>query len=287
MALSNKTYGELHALVQALAGVDNFTTAEQTKLLASANRRLYQAYNATPSWPRYMVQQARPAVDGVIAREYAGTAVVSSSATRSGVTVTIVCTTAVDFAVGMSVLVADLGYTTQNPNGTVQVTGVSTTTIDNDTFTYDLDDGTDTETYTGTAAVTPVALSDIADYFRVHSGNPSISTAARDVEWWEDSDGAHIVGTHDALAGYYVTFKKEWPGPYVSSATDIPLEHFYYAAHATYADFLRADDRIEAAMAEEAAANEYLLSELLKPSQLRNNNRLYSRIITHSTSQAR
>lgn len=287
MALTNKTYTDLLALVQALAGVDSFTTAEQTKLLAAANRRLYQAYNATPSWPRYTKVEARPANDGLIAREYASAAFSTSSATRSGTTVTLVCTAALDFVSGMSVVVSGLGYSTQNPNGTVIVTGVSTTTLDNDTFTYELDDGTGTETYTGTGTVTSTALADIADYFRVYSGNPATESSSRAVEWWEDSDGARLVGNRDGLEGYWVSYKKEWPGPYTAAATDIPLEHFYYAAHATYADFLRGDDRIEAAMAEERVAQEYLSMELMKPALSKNTNRLYSSIITHASTQAR
>jgi hypothetical protein len=159
--------------------------------------------------------------------------------------------------------------------------------VDDDTFTYELDEGTGTETYTGTGTVTSAALSDIADYFRVYSGNPGSTTDSYDVEWWEDSDGARVTGSHDGLEGFWVSYKKEWPGPYTSAATDIPLEHFYYAAHAAYADFLRMDDRIDAAIAEEQVAQEYLANELMKPSQSKNTNRLYSRIITHGSTQSR
>lgn len=285
--MQNKTYSDLSALVKALAGVDNFTTAEDTKILAMANRRLYQGYAASLVWPRYISVGARPANDGLIAREYSGSVLSTTTETRSGTTVTLVCSTAVDFAVGMEVTVSGLGYSTEDPNGTFTVTAISTTTIDNDTFTYELDDGTGTETYTGTGTVTPVAVPDIADFFRVWSGNPNASNNGYDVEWYEDVDGVHVTGDHSGLGGYYVSFKREWPGPYLSSATDIPLELFYYAAHATYADFLRMDGQIDKALAEEQAAQSYLALEMEKAAHAKNANRLYSRITTYTSTQSR
>jgi hypothetical protein len=279
----NKTYTELLALIQALAGVDSFTTSEQTKILAMANRRLYQAYNASPVWPRYVVgAEARPANDGLIEPEFTASTFGVSSATRSGSVVTIVCTGDVDFVAGMYVTVSGLTGST-DPNGTYIATSV-----DDATFEYNLTSGTGSETYTGSGSVIPVAVSDVATFNRVWDGNPyAYNTTAVEYEFWVDADGAHVVGGADGLAAAWVHYKKEWPGPYLVSATDIPLEFFYYAAHATYADFLRMDGQTDKAMAEEAAAQTYLVLELEKAETQRNNNLLYRRISTHNSRQAR
>jgi hypothetical protein len=286
----DKTYTDLLALVQALAGVDSFTTSEQTRLLAIANRRLYQAYNAMPTWPRYMIgAQARPMNDGVVAAEYdEATGVRSvSSATRSSTTVTIVTTAAVTFVAGMRVTIAGLSGTV-TPNGTYTVTGVTETTVENDTFTYELDTtNTSTETYSGTGSVSPVAIADISDYHRIYSANPFVSGVIRDLNFWVDSDGAHVTGDHDGLEGIWVGYKKQWPGPYLSTATDIPLEFFYYAAHASYADFLRMDGYTDKAMAEEGAAQAYLQLEMEKAANSKNNNLAFGRFTTHNSTQSR
>lgn len=290
MGFSNRTYSDLLALVQALAGVDSFTTAEQTKILATANRRLNQAFNASPMWPRYVIgAQARPANDGLISFDYNASSGIrtGSAETRAQTTVTIVCTAAVTFVAGMEVTISGLSGTV-NPNGTYKVASVSTTTIENDTFTYEVSTtNTGTETYSGTATITPVAVPDIADFIRVWDGNPFSSSGAYDVNFYVDADGAHLSGDHEGLGGYWVGFKKEWPGPYLASATDIPAEFFFYAAHATYADFLRSDGQVDKALAEEKAAENYLVLELDKAATVKNNNRIFSRIQTYVSTQAR
>lgn len=288
--MQSKTYSDLLALVQALAGVDNFTTAEQTKILALANRRLYQAFNASQVWPRYIHgAQARPATDNIIAFEYDEAAGVrtTSSATRSATTVTVVCTAAVDFVAGMEVTVASLGYVTTNPNGTVTVTGVDTTTVANDTFTYELDSGTGVETYTGTGTVSPVAVGDIESPLRVWDANPFGTVGGGEYEFYVESDGIHVVNNYRSLGGFWLAYRQQWPGPYLSSATDIPLEFFYYAAHAAYADFLRMDGQIDKALAEEQAAQAFLLLEIDKAESQRNNNAIIRRISTHNSRMAR
>lgn len=289
--MQSTTYTNLLALIQSLAGVDSFTTAEQTKLLAMANRRLYQAYNASPAWPRYMHGgQARPAPDGVLPFEYdeaAGVRTSTGTESRSGTTVTITCTAAVDFVVGMYVTVAGLGYSTTNPNGNYQVTGLSTVTLTNDTFTYDLTSGTGTENYTGTATISPTALPDIEQVFRIWDSDPYQTPGGAEYEFYAESDGYHVINNFSDLEGFWVAYRAQWPGPYLSSATDIPLEFFYWAAHATYADFLRMDGQIDKAMAEEGAAQTYLLLEMDKAEHSRNNNAVLRRISTYVSRQAR
>lgn len=284
MGYTNRTYSDLLALIQALAGVDSFTSAEQTKIRELINSRLRVAFDASPTWPRYIVgAQARPANDGLISLDYdavAGIRVVSS-ASRAADTVTVVCTAAVDFVPGMSVVIAGLSGTV-SPNGTHKVIGLDTTSTENDTFTYQLNTtNTGSETYSGTGSVTPVAVPDIADAFRVWDNDPFSRQGARDVNFYVDINGIWIVNAVEGLKGYYVAFKKEWPGPYTTSATDIPQEFFQYAARAAYADFLRMDGQTDKAIAEDTAAQNYLALEIDKAAQSANNNRIFGRITTY------
>lgn len=50
-----KSYTDLKALIQALAGVSSFTSEEESKILSFVNRRAAEAYNLSPSWARYLV----------------------------------------------------------------------------------------------------------------------------------------------------------------------------------------------------------------------------------------
>ena len=53
--MQDKYNRDLYDLISALAGVTSFTTNEKTQLLNFAKRRMYEAYQATPMWPRYLV----------------------------------------------------------------------------------------------------------------------------------------------------------------------------------------------------------------------------------------
>ena len=287
--MKNKSYSELLALVQALSGVDAFTVLEQAKVLAMANRRLYEAYDFSPTWPRYIVgAQVRPAVDNVVAREYDHVAGVrtSSSASRNATTVTVICTASISFVAGMTVTVAGLSGTV-SPNGTFTVVSIETTNVSKDTFTYSLASGTGVETYSGTATVSPAAIEDIADYNRIWNANPFGSNGFYEYDFFVDSAGATVINNATGNLGFWVGYKKEWPGPYTTVSTDIPLEFFHYAAHATYADFLRMDGQVDKAIAEEQIAMTYLMLELSKAQNQRNNNSLFRRISTYVSTQSR
>ena len=53
--MQDKANQDLYDLISALAGTSDFTTAENAHLLALANRRMYEAYNRTPYWARYLI----------------------------------------------------------------------------------------------------------------------------------------------------------------------------------------------------------------------------------------
>ena len=53
--MQDKANKDLYDLISALSGTSDFTTAENAHLLALANRRMYEAYNRTPYWARYLI----------------------------------------------------------------------------------------------------------------------------------------------------------------------------------------------------------------------------------------
>lgn len=281
--MQNKTWTDLYALILALSGNDSFTTSEQTKILANANRRLYQAYRSLDNWPRYLKVEARPATDDVISREYTVVAASASSATRSGTTVTFTPSAVPTFTAGMFVTISGLTGST-DPNGLYQVATFDATT---GVFTYELDAGTGTETYTGSGVATPVAVDDIDTFYRIWDSTPVNLNSATEYEFFVDEDGAHVINNYAGKSGFWVSYKKEWDGPYTSASTTIPLEFFYFAAHATYADYLRADGQVDKALAEEQNAAQYLVIEADRAENQRNSNSLKRRISTYASRQAR
>lgn len=282
------TWADLIGRIQALAGVETLLTTEATMITSLVNRRARQAYNASDSWARYLVAgQARPGPLGIIPFTYTNTDGNrnTSAATRDGYVVTVTTTADIDgdFVTGQSVVIAALTYSTANPNGTFVVTVTG-----DDTFTYELADDTltGTETYgAGSGTVAPVALAEVDTFIRIFGSQPYNVDSAQELEYFTQSDGAHVLGNVDGLLGFFTTYKSVWDGPYESGDT-IPMEWFEFIAHATYADFLRMDRRNDVAGFEEQLATDFLNMELMKP-QNQFNNQITSRISTHLSRQSR
>jgi len=53
--MQERTYDQLYAVIESLAGVDSFTANEQSDILNFVNRRAYAAYHATSVWTRFIV----------------------------------------------------------------------------------------------------------------------------------------------------------------------------------------------------------------------------------------
>ena len=72
--MQNKSYTDLYNLVVALSGVGNFTTEEKNNILQFVNRRAFEAYRASPSWPRYAVigEERTVSSDGLVPYVEAG-----------------------------------------------------------------------------------------------------------------------------------------------------------------------------------------------------------------------
>jgi len=65
-----KANKDLYDLISALAGTSDFTPAEVDHLFALANRRMYEAYNRTPYWVRYLVTgESRPVASSIVTFE--------------------------------------------------------------------------------------------------------------------------------------------------------------------------------------------------------------------------
>lgn len=65
--MQNRTYTELFSLIKSLAGVNEFTTEETNYIREFVNRRFYEAFEVTETWPRYLViGEKRTATDGVV-----------------------------------------------------------------------------------------------------------------------------------------------------------------------------------------------------------------------------
>lgn len=203
--MTSRTYSDFYTLVKALAGVSDFTTAEQDSILSLANRRFREAYDLSLVWPRYLVVGEARTID------------------------------------------------------TDQIIPYAQSGLDN-----------------------------VAEFIRIHRTQPFLNYSAAEYEFFVDSYGAHIqniFNTSDVTA--YVTYKKNWDGPYTATSTTLPDEFFYYAAHATYADFLRMDGQVDKAVAEEQNASNYLAIQLNKVETQRNNNIISRRISTHLSRQNR
>lgn len=293
MANANRTYSDLLALVQALAGVDAFAPTELPKVQEFINSRIRAAYDSSPTWPRYIVGgEVRPAIDGLVEYTYVRSARFLESATRSGTTVTVVATVfGPDFtaAPGMTVNVVGLvsaDSPATSPNGTFTVTAVSGRELSYEITAVSGMTASETYTIPGAPYVIQVELTDIEDFFRIWSGNPYGRSGSRELNYYVDSSGAHLDGASDGVQAVYVAYKKNWGGPYTSSSTDIPQEFFQYAARAAYSDFLRMDGQTDKAGVEEQQANRYLTVELDKAAQVANNNRVFGRVRTCLSSQS-
>lgn len=285
--MTNRTYSDLYSLISSLSGVSNFNPSEKGSILNFVNRRAYQAYRQNKVWPRYIVgAQARPAVGNVISTTFTPASKNIAAASRVDKLVTIRCTASVDFVEGMYVTVSGLTGSV-DPNGSYQVVSVSTGSINNDTFTYNLATGTGVEDYTGSGSVIANSVPEIDSFNRIWSSNPLNINSAIEYEFWVGSDGANVIHNDKELSGFWVGYLKKWEGPYSDSSTNIPSEFFEYIAHAAYADFLRMDGQIDKAIAEENVAQQYLLIELDKAETQRNNNALYRRISTYVSRQSR
>lgn len=140
----------------------------------------------------------------------------------------------------------------------------------------------------GVVSFTQVALNPIDSFIHINKELDQSGQGYLPCEFYVNAGGANIlqdIGTTDTV---YVDYKKRWGGSYNSTTnSDIPLEFFHYAAHASVADFLRYDKQHDKAAQEEAFAESLLVLELESAMRQRNVNIAGVRVRTHASQQNR
>lgn len=248
------TYTSIYDQVRALAGVSDFTTEEQSLITTLVNRRARFAYEASDFWPRWLVVGER--------RTYSANTVIAGS-----------------FVIGSTYTILTVGTTTWTSIGaasnTIGVTFVATGV------------GSGTGTATLNSNIIPyekAGSSTIDTYLRIHkSYQPFFQYSSVEVEYYVDSLGAHVMGDTAPASSVFVTYKKEFDGPYTSSSTNIPEEWSNYLGHAVFVDFLRLDAQNEKALVEEKVAESILQDQLMKVDVTRSVGVLAHRISTHGS----
>jgi len=144
-----------------------------------------------------------------------------------------------------------------------------------------------TITTANTIPYTETPKDDIGEFIRIHRKQAFLNDSSLEYDFYVDSNGANIlniVNTEDTSA--FVTYKKELAA-FTADSTDIPLEFFYFVAHAAYADFLRMDGQHGKALTEEQIAKNYLDIELEKIDIRNNNNSINHKFSTYVNRQSR
>jgi hypothetical protein len=201
--VQTKTYQTLFTLVQSLAGVNKFTSEEESYIINFTNRRFRQAYDASEYWPRYLVV------------------------------------------------------------GEARTVGAN-----------------------GVVPTNQTEMRNVGEFLRIHRNQPFNRNSEIEYNYFVTASGAHIMNIQPSNStDVYVTYKLELPTIVFTSG--VPLEYFYFMAHAVYADFLRMDGQNEKAIVEEQIAREYLDQELGKLDNINNNNSIGRKISTYVNRQSR
>jgi hypothetical protein len=309
-----KSYTDLKALIQALAGVSSFTTEEDSKILSFVNRRAAEAYNLSPSWARYLVSseerkifpfsisnvtqntQLNQAYENIGAATYASG--IGYDVYR-GVTDTSCFLYKTKIATGLSSYDAWL----VSKNATQLSTGASPsggTALfysaegffnDNPSNITDWVSAESGDVISVNAKILiPYSQSGkptVGEFIRIHKNQAFLNNSSLEYDFFVDAEGANILNIANPTDGSaFITYKKELP-IFTADSTDLPLEFFYFVAHAAYADFLRMDGQHGKALTEEQIAKNYLDIELEKIDIRSNNNSINHKFSTYVNRQSR
>jgi hypothetical protein len=305
--MQTRTYGDLFKTASALIGTGGELSAgEQSQLGYFINRRFQQAFDASPSWPRYVVvgEPRTVTIDQIIQTSEdsfyvygAGTAEANGLYVRDG-----------NSSDGRP------AYTLYDADGTTKLYRIFsfssavwclspdfTEDLLRVIYTYNLNPSPSTppETNWGVEndGISPAPivrdLSNIGEFVRIHRTRPLLNQSAREYEFYVSALGAHILNQSSTDEGTaWVTYKQEFTpftvtSDYYNSTAEVPGEFFNYIAHAVYADFLRVQNRQEEALAEEQVAQTYLALELEKIDLRSNNNTINKKFSTYVNRQSR
>lgn len=252
--MGNVTYTSIYNRVKALAGIPIPDANAQTQITEYINRRARMAYEATDFWPRWLVV-------GEL-RNYQSTTV-NATALVVGYTYTIL-------TVGTTTNWISIGAPTASVGTTFVATAVGT--------------GDGTATWNSNIVPFTQAGKDTIDKFiRVHKVyQPFYLNSAVELEFYVTNSGAAVIGdTNSSTASAYVTYKKDWDGPYTNVSSNIPEEWQEYISHGAYADWLRSDGKNDVSLQEEAFAQNLLDQELSSVDVTRSVGVAAHRISTH------
>jgi len=311
--VQTRSYESLFNLVKSLAGVNDFTTEEDSYILNFTNRRFKQAYDAYPFWARYLVASEQRSALFVDVTGHSESGVnqkyvfVGNDAQGGGV-----YQGETDGSYTLSR--QPYSYTPQawvigKGNVVTIINGVVILTIGSSGLSLKAQESPAPPTpnlsptpnpwecsYTNNVIVTllPEAIpfvsrgkTNIGEFLRIHRNNAFDRNSTLEYDFYVTENGASLLNVQGGSSNFvYVTYKKEVP--FITTTTDlIPLEFFYFIAHAVYADFLRMDGQNEKAIAEEQIAEQYLDDELGKASIIANTNIVGKKISTYVNRQSR
>ena len=318
-----KTYTDLKALIEALAGVSSFTTDEDAKILSFVNRRATEAYNLSPSWSRYLVEsEARIlssfSVSGYGTSDYNGLFYkYGNDANGNAVYIKNQRSSLINSRIGSAYVYNSTNKIWQFLGGTFTknletgvVTYTSNAIINSQRDTsIEYENPWDviwdavgsalpqvkrvqaveySELVPGFSSSDPVVNREtIGEFIRIHRKKAFLNESALEYDFFVNNDGANILNVSNGEDGVvYVTYKKPFT-EFTVSSTDIPLEFFYFVAHAAYADFLRMDGQHGKALTEEQLAQNFLDIELEKIDIRSNNNSINHKFSTYVNRQSR
>lgn len=297
-----KSYTDLKALIQALAGVSSFTTEEDSKILSFVNRRAAEAYNLSPSWTRYLGASekrtiATLSVFGASTYTYVnqGYIVVGQKTDGSNVYQGVTDSTIYLHLFSNDWFFVTGGTLVEDSDGFYSVSG-GFSAVNSQGATYasnpwEVTDWTSESTLLvqqkSFIPYTESGRNDISEFIRIHRTQAFLKNSALEYDFYVDVDGANILNiTSGDDTSAFVTYKKELP-TFTADSTNFPLEFFYFVAHAAYADFLRMDGQHGKALTEEEIAKNYLAIELEKIDIRNNNNSINHKFSTYVNRQSR
>ena len=137
---------------------------------------------------------------------------------------------------------------------------------------------------------TDSTLDTIDTFIKIHKTAPFQSRSAQEFDFYVGPFGAQLISGSLNPTSVFVTYKRTNSAQYGDSTgetTEIPLEWFQYLAHATYADYLRAEGQQEKAQLADQEAELILNEELLRIDNQRTSNMVGTKISTNSNYQMR
>jgi hypothetical protein len=305
--MQTRTYGDLFKLASALIGTGGqLSDGEQDQLSHFINRRFSEIFNASPSWPRYVVvgeprtvtpdQTIQTSEDSFYVYG-AGTTEANGLYVRNGDSPNSLPAYTLYDSDGITVL-----YNIWSDGGPLLGWYITSTAIGNGgDVLYSQFTSQPGVPESGWARVgngiSPAPyvrdLSNIGEFVRIHRTRPLLNRSALEYEFYVSALGAHILNQVSTTEGTaWATYKKEFTpftvtSDYYNSTVEVPGEFFNFISHAVYADFLRVQNKQEEALAEEQAAQTFLALELEKIDIRSNNNTINHKFSTYVNRQAR